>query len=143
MNTKQNSAVQRRGLIAKIHIAKTQLGLDDDTYRTILLNITQLKSCAQMSLVQLEAVYKNMQRLGFKAKSPAKAGRNRPNVISRRETVLRKIEALLAEASRPWAYADNTAKQMFAIERVEWLADEQLYKLMQALIIDAARQVKA
>jgi phage gp16-like protein len=50
-----------------------------------------------------------------------------------------KVEALLAEAGRPWAYADALAVQMWKIQRVEWLDDNQLQRLMQALIIDAGR----
>ncbi|HEJ5852087.1 TPA: regulatory protein GemA, partial [Pseudomonas aeruginosa] len=31
------------------------------------------------------------------------------------------------------------ARRMFQVERVEWLDDSQLYRLMQALIIDRSR----
>ncbi|WP_371319715.1 phage protein GemA/Gp16 family protein, partial [Pseudomonas aeruginosa] len=50
-----------------------------------------------------------------------------------------KITALLASAHRPWSYADHMARRMFQVERVEWLDDSQLYRLMQALIIDRSR----
>ena len=53
---------------------------------------------------------------------------------------MKKVEALLAEANRAWAYADGMAKHMFKVDRVDFLDDSQLHKLLQALIIDAKRQ---
>jgi phage gp16-like protein len=54
--------------------------------------------------------------------------------------MLSKIEALLADAKRPWNYAEKMCDHMFQVKRVEWLTDEQLTKLMQALAIDAKRR---
>ena len=54
--------------------------------------------------------------------------------------MLGKVEALLADAKRPWAYAHNTARQMFKVARVEWLDSDQLHKLVAALQIDSQRQ---
>ncbi|EIR0331078.1 DUF1018 domain-containing protein, partial [Salmonella enterica subsp. enterica serovar Give] len=51
-----------------------------------------------------------------------------------------KIEALLAEAGRPWGYLDGIVERMLGEKKpVEWLDDEQIYKVMQMLIVDAAR----
>lgn len=35
----------RKNLIAKIHIGKSQLGLDDETYRQLLVSTTGKISC--------------------------------------------------------------------------------------------------
>lgn len=79
------------------------------------------------------------ERLGFKPQPAKKQGRARPNPAGSRKTVMRKVEALLTEARRPWSYADSMALHMFKVARVEWLDDSQLQRLMQALIIDAGR----
>ena len=48
----------RNGMIAKVHIAKKDLGLDDDTYRTILIRHTGRRSCSDMSIAELELLLK-------------------------------------------------------------------------------------
>ena len=53
--------------------------------------------------------------------------------------LLKKIEALLAEAGRPWKYAHGMARRMFTIERVQWCEPFQLHKIVAALIYDAKR----
>lgn len=56
-------------LIAKIHIAKKQLGLDDDTYRQALATATSGKtSCANMNENELQAVLDAFKSKGFKPK---------------------------------------------------------------------------
>lgn len=128
----------RKTLIAKIHIAKQQLGMDEESYRALLMRHGG-NSCTQLNMSQLESVLSELKQKGFQPQSPKKQGRSRPKAARSRALTLKKIEALLAEASRPWGYADATAQRMFKIQRLEWLDDLQLYKVMQALIIDAAR----
>lgn len=56
-------------LIAKVHIAKTQLALDDTSYRCLLKRIAGKESCSLMSGSELGKVLDEFKRLGFK---PAK-----------------------------------------------------------------------
>ncbi len=58
--------------IAIINIAKGQLGLDEDTYRTLLQRVTGVASLRAMSSYQQLAVIAEMKRLGFKMKSGGK-----------------------------------------------------------------------
>ncbi|MDN6861037.1 regulatory protein GemA [Pseudomonas sp. CAN2814] len=124
--------------LAKIHIAKAQLGLDDDDYRALLGRVAGVRSAKELGPRQVAQVLAEFQRLGWKPESKQQ-GRATPKVPQNRQVVLKKVEALLASASRPWSYADAMAKRMFQRERVEWLDDDQLYRLMQALIIDRSR----
>ena len=57
----------RRARIAKIHVAKKDLALTDDTYRAIIERITGKESSADCSDAQLEAVLAEFKRLGWKA----------------------------------------------------------------------------
>jgi len=57
----------RRGQLAKVHIAKKQLGLEDGDYRAILLRVTGKNSSADCNFGQLEAVLAEFSRLGFVA----------------------------------------------------------------------------
>ncbi|MDN6860721.1 regulatory protein GemA [Pseudomonas sp. CAN2814] len=124
--------------LAKIHIAKAQLGMDDDAYRALLGRVAGVRSAKELGPRQVAQVLAEFQRLGWKPESKQQ-GRATPKVPQNRQIVLKKVEALLASASRPWSYADAMAKRMFKVERVEWLDDDQLYRLMQALIIDRSR----
>jgi phage gp16-like protein len=64
-------APSRQPMIAKIHLAKKQLALTDDSYRDILRRITGLDSAKGMRADQLDAVLREFGRLGWK---PRKAG---------------------------------------------------------------------
>lgn len=124
--------------LAKVHIAKAQLGLDDDAYRALLARVAGVRSAKDLGPRQVAAVLAEFQRLGWKPTS-AKQGRAKPRLPVDRKTVLDKIGALLADAGRPWSYADGMAVQMFQRERLEFVTHSELYRIMQALIIDAGR----
>lgn len=125
--------------LAKIHIAKQQLGLDDDTYRALLARIAGVRSAKELSPRQVGAVLAEFERLGWQPKSAKKAGRKAPKPAADRQALTGKVEAFLAEAGRPWAYADAMAQRMFKVERVEWLDGDQLRRLVVALTYDAKR----
>ncbi|MDO4693070.1 MAG: regulatory protein GemA [Eikenella sp.] len=126
------------GLKAKIHIGKTQLGLDDDTYRALLLRETGKNSCAQMGLRELEKVLTAMGRQGFQPARP-NLGR-RPSPRGSADAMIRKVEALLLDNGLTWAYAHGMAKRMFGVDQVHWLPDDKLHKLVAALQIYANRK---
>ena len=135
---------QRRQQLGRIHKAKKQLHLDDDTYRSLLKRITGKSSSADMTSAERNAVIAEFTRLGFKEADRAarrKAFPGRPATVDERP-MLRKVEALLASGRRPWSYAHALAKHMFNVARVEWLKDDQLHKVVAALQVDAQRKTK-
>lgn len=52
-------------LMSIIHIAKSQLGMDDETYRTFLQNVTGKSSCAKMTTMELWEVAEALKAAGF------------------------------------------------------------------------------
>lgn len=52
-------------LIAKLHVAKKQLGLDDDAYRAVLISATGKASSKGLSVVQLNKALDAFRALGF------------------------------------------------------------------------------
>lgn len=129
-----------KGKLAQIHIAKAQLGLTDEDYRAILARKAGVSSAKELTNKTVGGVMHEFRRLGFEPKPAKKADRKAPNPPATRQAEMNKVEALLAEANRAWAYADGMAKHMFKVDRVDFLDDSQLHKLLQALIIDAKRQ---
>lgn len=128
-------------LMAKIHIAKKDLGLDDDTYRDVLWRVTGKRSCKDMTIAQLQDVVKDMEKSGFKPKSAPKHGK-KPSVVGKREPLMGKIHAMLTDMGLHWNYAHGMADSMFKIKRLQWLNDSQLYKLTQALSVHQKREAR-
>ena len=127
----------RRAMIAKIKIAQKALAMNDDSYRALLTRITGKGSAAALEKREMEAVLREMQRLGWKPVNPQGT---RPRVASEKDRTLAKIGAILKELNLSWNYAHGMAKAMFARERVEWLDAAELHKLMQALAVYQRRQ---
>ena len=59
----------RQNIMAKIHIGKKELGLDEETYRQGLQQITGKTSCREMNIAELLKVLQAMQAKGFKVRS--------------------------------------------------------------------------
>ena len=133
----------RNALIAKIKIAQKELGMADEAYRAMLLRVTGKNSCTAMDAGELEAVLAEMVRFGFTPKTTAKDKYGKPH--SRRTAaapLLGKIEALLADGGYHWNYAHAMARRMFQRDKVEYLDNDQLRRLVAALQIAANRKKK-
>lgn len=59
----------KKRLIQLIHIAKSQLCLDGDTYKQALFNVTGKESTTEMTPQQLQAVLDHFKNLGFKVEA--------------------------------------------------------------------------
>lgn len=133
----------RKSLLASIHIGKKEIGMEDDSYRALLARHANGKiSAADLSVDELKLVLDEMRLKGFKphpGKATTKNYGKRPNPTQNRQALMGKVEALLADAGRPWSYAHHMAQGMFKIERVDWLNGHQLWKLVAALEYDARR----
>ena len=125
--------------LSKIHIAKKDLALDDETYRALLVRVAGVRSAKDLTPRQTGVVLAEFARLGWEPTQVKKQGRKAPIAAPDREKLVGKIEAFLAEAKRSWAYADGMALRMFKVERVEWLDPGQLQKMVAALTYDARR----
>jgi len=128
----------KQAALAKIHIAKKELGMDDDTYRAMLQSVAGVTSSKDLTAFGMAKVLTHLERCGWKPKTSAAASR-KPKASDSRKRLVDKIEALLAEASRPWSYADAMAKRMFQVEKLDWLTPEQLVSVVAALTYDAKR----
>ncbi len=126
---------RRNQQLSKIHIAKKDLGLDDDTYRALLHRVTGQSSAKDLSPLQVAKVLQEFERLGWKSQQ----GRGKPKPAADKAKLVGKIEAQLAEAGRPWEYGDGLAKRLYQVERLEWLDAKQLGGVVAALAKDAKR----
>lgn len=151
------AAEQRKALLAKIHVAKKQLGLTEDEYRALLDGHFGAASAADLGLTDLKRLVLVMADYGFKpSKGHARRGATRKKTIPAtleqddlgREPLMKKIEAQLAEKGRaegtdvPWGYAVAILKrQSGGVTRCfEHATPEQLRGVIAALTYDAKRK---
>lgn len=60
-----------RKQLALAHVAKKQLGMDDDAYRTVLMRAAGVRSARDLDAAGFEAVMDEFGRLGFEARPKA------------------------------------------------------------------------
>ncbi|ANJ73531.1 regulatory protein GemA [Ralstonia insidiosa] len=125
-----------RANLAKIHIARKQLGMDEDTYRAMLQSVGGVQSSKDLDDAGATKVLAHLQRSGFK---PTKQTGRKPRIGGDRARLVGKIEALLADSGKPWAYAEAMAKRMFNVDKLEWCDRDQLWRLTAALQMSANR----
>lgn len=131
-NTTPQDAKRKREL-AQIHIAKSDLGLDEDTYRAVLMDVAGVDSAAKLNAKQRQAVLERFKSKGWVNKK--QKGKPTKSVDSTKEPLMSKIGALLADMKLPWSYAHGIKKQMkFKPRRLEWCSKEQLQAIVVALI---------
>jgi phage gp16-like protein len=128
--------------LAMIHIAKKELALTDEHYRIILDAVTGKESAASITDLQATAVLERFKELGWKAKQARKKGKRPRNMedFGSKAEQLKKIEALLTVGGKSWAYADGIAKRICKVDKVEWVTDGNLYKVITALRMQAKRE---
>lgn len=127
----------RKSIIAKIHIGKNALKMDDDVYRAFLQSTVGKTSCKEMDFAELCTVLQAMRNKGF---VPASAVFNRPKPAARKEKYLKKISALLINNNLTTTYADGIAKRSFKVDFVHWLEVWQLKKVIQMLEVYNRKQ---
>lgn len=130
----------RRSLIAKVHIAKAQLGLSEDDYRAVMLRVTGEMSAARCTDAQLVDLLKEFGGQGFTAKA------KKPGARPADHPVARKARALWISLHQLGAIDDprETALEAFAqrqlgVAKLQWADQAQGYKAIEALKAIATR----
>ncbi|MCX4349290.1 MAG: regulatory protein GemA [Alphaproteobacteria bacterium] len=134
----------RNIMIAKIHLAKNQLGLDDDTYRSIIQQAVGKDSSAKCTDKQLEKVIEKLKEKGWKDEKPRKAGdktrKERKSYEKPNKPSISKIYALwgVLQRSGKIKSKDKTALDVFVrkytgVDHVKWLDEVQAQKIIEIL----------
>ncbi|MCA1975071.1 MAG: regulatory protein GemA, partial [Caenispirillum sp.] len=136
----------RGQLIGKIHVAKAQMGLDEETYRALLQRVTGQTSSKACSISELESVVRECVNLGWTPKrtTPARSGKARPMAAS---DVAAKARALWLSLWHLGVVRDPSESALTAFcERqtgmadLAWVRDQkQAVRLIEALKKMAAR----
>lgn len=122
----------RTQLMQLIHVGKTQLGMDDDTYRAMLRNVINVDSAKKASWVQLETVLEHMNSLGFKPKAKK---RSQP-----RSTVTQMLKAHWITMAKQGFLDDGSDEalrrwtmRMVRVESPQWLTDMHASRALKSL----------
>lgn len=134
------AAKQRHRHLAMIHAAAKELAMPRDVYVALLQRVTGKSSAADLDDRERHKVMDELRRLGAKRAVRPAADAKPTRVAPEKAAMVDKVEALLADAKRPWRYAHGLARRMFGCVRVEWLNADQLHRLIAALSIDAKRR---
>lgn len=132
---------QRRSLIAKVHVAKKQLMLDEDDYRQILFDETRRDSLTQCTVGELEKVVARLKTQGFKP-LPRTGGRG----ATAQTPMARKARALWISLYQLGMVRNSSeealetfAKRQLGCERMVWARQSDAYRLIEALKAMALR----
>jgi len=117
---------RRKSELAQIHIAKQQLGLDEDTYRQMLWTVGRVTSARDLDHAGRKSVLDHMESRGWKRHA-------KPKVSDLKKSLVGKVEALLADMKLPWSYADGIARQMYKRDKLQWCNTSELRGIITAL----------
>ena len=130
---------RRRAALAKIHIAKKQLAMEDETYRAMLQEVAGVDSAADLDLRGLGKVLDHLAKRGAKF---FRGGRRSKISSAPREKrrLLWKIYQLLGD--RPQKYAVAILRNQGGPDALEWATPTQLHRVVAALEYDRMRKAK-
>ena len=119
---------QRKGLLAKIHIAKKALGLTQDQYEAILSGLG-VESARNLDIRGLEKLVDYMKYLGFRPYRP----RKRSSVEQRITALQNRCRQIAAEIPDGDTRLRGLVKAKTGVDALEWLRDTE--KLTQIIAI--------
>lgn len=128
---------QRRSMIAKIHVAKKTLQMDEDDYRQALFERTGRTSLTECTDPQLARVLDFMKSKGFKPLG-AKGHASHP-MARKARAIWISLHKLGAVHNSSEQALEAFARRQLKCERFAWADQRQAYKLIEALKAMAVR----
>jgi len=128
MSLRKKSAEEiRRGLLAKIHIAKKELALSEEFYRELLYRLTGKRSCRDMNIPELETVCRVLQEMGWVPVRQMAITQTQIN----RQGMIEEIEALAQRVfGEGWKRRLNAfCRAKFGIEHYKFCGHKELRAL--------------
>lgn len=137
------SQQRRRALLAKVHIAKKQLGLSDDDYRAIIFQHCSAMSAADATEAQLAAIVQHFGQRGFKTAAKGVPGRRAPAVDTPSARKARSLWISLHQLGVVRNPSEQ-ALEAFACRQLQcdhwrWSDQAMAYRLIEALKAMAKR----
>jgi len=124
--------LHRNSDLAAIHVAKKQLGLDEDTYRLMLSNLThgRIISAADATADERRVIIEHMRRLGFKKLPPRPADNAQDRMARGLWLECVKSGAVRTRGEKAFL---KFVKRVTGVQRLEWLNAQDANKVIEAL----------
>ena len=127
--------MSRRAQLAMVHIARKDLGLDEDTYRDVLERVTGKRSAGDVTDFELTLLIADFKKRGWAPKPKAATAPKRSAVPQ-----VRKVWAIWSDMCRDKVVREPTkaalrafVKRMTGVADPEWLSPEQCGVVIEAL----------
>jgi len=121
---------QRRGLLAKVHIATKALDIPDEDYREILKRDFRAKSSKALSIRELQELVRYFESKGWRPTVKPKPYRGESQARALRDRAV-EIAGQLPDGERRLA---ALAKKLCGVDRLSWCKDVgKLERLLAAL----------
>lgn len=136
---KGRKKLDRRAALARIHVCKKELGLDEVTYREMLAGITGKDSCAKMTDAQLRAVLDHLSRFVPPHRKKTRANRapqpGEPGGDLGRDQNMRIVYAKARRVLGPdWRRRlTGLCEKIAGKSAPEWCTNRELVQLMAAV----------
>ena len=122
-----NIDTQRKGLLAKVHIAKKELGLDDATYQSILFRGFGEISAAKLVNPELEHLVKHFESCGW---VPRRRKNKKSYILALRE----RADQMARELPLTGRRLRGLCQFICSVDDPAWCRDiEKLIRLLAAL----------
>jgi len=146
---KPQVGADRRAMLAKVHLAAKELGLDEDARRDVLERVTGRRSSADCTDDQLDQVLAHFRGLGWKPKTGAAPRTGTAPVPGRTPAtspVARKARAMWLSLwnlgvvhSGSEASLEAFGKRQLGVDRLQWVNPAKVEPLFKALKAMAER----
>lgn len=124
----------RRATLAKVHIAKKELRLDEDDYRAILLEETGHHSAGYCTVEQLHRLLERFKALGFKPVFKGRGAKPADHPMAKKARALWISLHQLGVIRNPSERAlEAMAKRQLKCEKLAWAKQSHGGKLIEAL----------
>lgn len=127
----------KQRLIQLIHIARSDLQMDEDTYRQMLQGLTGKASTKGMDTTQLNRVLESMKSKGFRVKP---AGKAKSVIPMDNHPQSKKIRALWLEMASMGIVRDSSEQALSlwvrretGVSALRWLSNEQASSVIEKL----------
>lgn len=137
--TFDRASQHRRSMLAKIHVAKKQLAMDEDDYRQLLFEQTGHGSAGDCTDAQLTRVIERMKAIGFRP-LPRAGKKAATHPMARKARALWISLHHLGVVQNPAEEAlEAFARRQLNCERLSWANQRDAHKLIEALKAMAQR----
>lgn len=124
----------RRRALAKIHIAKKELGLDDADYRAVVRSVAEgRESAAQLSDAELQRLLERLSELGWRPRLPRTAQRPLPPMVWKARELWLELHRRGAVRNPGWSALARFAKRMTGVGDLRRLDVRQATVVIEAL----------